>query len=95
METLDTAFYQCVVSNGVDTIESTAVVKVNLGSGGGGNRPGKGWSNYDDYDDEGLLPETYSQPGMGFVTVNLEFRLLGNCEMSYRGKTNDFIIGES
>ena len=31
LETLDTAFYSCVASNGADSVESTAIVKVNLG----------------------------------------------------------------
>ena len=31
LETLDTAFYSCVASNGADVVESTAIVKVNLG----------------------------------------------------------------
>ncbi len=73
LQTLDTAYYTCKVTNGIDTIESTAVVKVNYGSGGR-NRPGTGWGNYDDYSDGqeagGLLPKSYSEPDF---TGSVEF----------------------
>jgi receptor tyrosine kinase-like orphan receptor 1 len=32
LETLDTAFYRCEASNGIDTVRSDAIVRVNLGS---------------------------------------------------------------
>ena len=40
LETLDTAFYRCEATNGVDTVESTAIIRVNLGSGSFGTLPG-------------------------------------------------------
>ncbi len=72
LKTLDTAFYGCEASNGVDTINSSAILKVNMGQRGGGAGGRGGWSNRDDYDDEeGLLPETYSEPG---VQMQWEFQ---------------------
>ncbi len=66
LETLDTAFYQCVASNGRDTVESTAIVKVNLGKVDLSRR--NNWGDldddYDDDDEAGLLPETYSEPDL-------------------------------
>ena len=58
LETLDKAFYTCRVSNGIDTIESSAVISVNMDTGGNRQK----WNNDDDYDEEGLLPQTYSEP---------------------------------
>ena len=63
LETLDTAFYSCVASNGVDSIESTAIVKVNLGKVDLSRRPSWGSMAADD-DEAGLLPETYSEPDL-------------------------------
>ena len=63
LETLDTAFYSCVASNGVEEVESTAIVKVNLGKVDLGRRPS--WQNsFGDDDEAGLLPETYSEPDL-------------------------------
>ena len=63
LETLDTAFYSCVASNGVEEVESTAIVKVNLGKVDLGRRPS--WQNsFGDDDETGLLPETYSEPDL-------------------------------
>ena len=67
LETLDTAFYRCQASNEFETIESTAIVKVKM-SGKvdlGRKRNNNGWSDdYDEDDEVGLLPETYSEPEM-------------------------------
>ena len=34
MKLLDTAFYKCAASNGLETVESTGIVRVALGSFG-------------------------------------------------------------
>ena len=61
---MDKAFYQCRASNGVDTIESTAIVIVNMS--GGTKRPTPTNWDDDDYDEDGddvgYLPESYSEP---------------------------------
>jgi receptor tyrosine kinase-like orphan receptor 1 len=64
LETLDTAFYQCVASNDRDTIESTAIIKVNLGKVDLSRKNNWGSLSYDDDDETGLLPETYSAPDL-------------------------------
>ena len=61
LETLDTAFYECQASNGIDTIASTAIIKVKMGALDPSRRPAIPF-NDDDYDEVGLLPETYSEP---------------------------------
>ena len=69
LETLDTAFYECRATNGIDTISSVAIITVELNKGGFKSRKNNGFvSGNSDYDDIGLLPETYSEPdftGMG------------------------------
>ncbi len=71
LETLDTAFYSCVASNGLDSIESQAIIKVEMSSGQK-RRPVGGWGDDDDdYDGGGrYLPESYSEPDF---SGNVEF----------------------
>ena len=64
VETLDTAFYQCTASKGEESISSTAIVKVVMGSFNGQRTPER--------EDTGLLPETYESPAFGEMG-NLEF----------------------
>ena len=66
LEALDKAFYQCVASNGIDTVSSTAIVKVKMGSFGGGR--GSGGSG----DNEGLVPISYGTPAFAGMD-NVEF----------------------
>jgi len=68
LETLDTAFYACRVSNGVDTIESSAVVRVTMGDG-----TRRTAADYDAEDEAGFLPESYSEPDFS-GTVEFEGR---------------------
>ena len=69
---MDTAFYECRATNGIDTISSVAIITVELNKGGFKSRKNNAGfvnsGNSGDYDDIGLLPETYSEPdfnGMG------------------------------
>jgi hypothetical protein len=63
LETLDTAFYSCKASNGIDTIESMAIVKVKMGKmDPSRNRMFGRFNDDDDYDERGLLPESYGEP---------------------------------
>ncbi|XP_059082576.1 tyrosine-protein kinase transmembrane receptor Ror-like [Tigriopus californicus] len=72
LETLDMAFYACQASNGYDTITSTAIVKVQLGKVDLGRRPPWQEEDEDDYDEIGLLPETYKDPDL-FSSGKVEF----------------------
>ncbi len=61
LETLDTGFYRCEATNGLgETIKSTAVLKVNLGSGKY-HRSGGGGGGIDE-DDYVHLPSSFQDP---------------------------------
>jgi hypothetical protein len=61
LETLDTGFYRCEATNGLgETIKSTAVLKVNLGSGKY-HRSGGGGGGLDE-DDYVHLPSSFQDP---------------------------------
>ena len=71
VEPLDTAFYECRASNGIDTIKSVAIITIELRKGGSnyrGNHQG-----YGEDEDEGLLPETYSDPDFPGFGGTVEF----------------------
>jgi hypothetical protein len=68
LETLDTAFYECRASNGIDSISTMAIINVKL-SKLNLNQMIKETNSNNDSDDEegignrsGLIPETYSDP---------------------------------
>ena len=71
LETLDTAFYECRASNGLDTIKSIAIITVELVRRGQKNKFHHGNQDEDD-DTVGLLPETYSDPAFPGMD-NIEF----------------------
>jgi hypothetical protein len=70
MEHLDTGYYRCEASNAATTIKTTAIIKVNPGSGGG--RHGGGRLDLDD--DYVHLPGTFEDPfkGMNSLTNGID-----------------------
>ena len=94
VETLDTAFYECRASNGIDTVKSVAIVTVELGKGGGNfNRNKNLFENHQfEHDESGLLPETYSDPDFPGMGGMVEFE--GGQKPTNFGSGNRFNQGD-
>lgn len=80
LETLDTGFFRCEASNGKVTVKSTAVIKVNVGSGKWKNKLTGGHFDTPDY---GHVPETFPDAfqdlnsltnGIDGLPANIEFQ---------------------
>ena len=95
LETLDTGFYRCEASSGTTTIKSTAVLKVNLGSGGK-----RGGGRLDLDDDYVHLPGTFDDPfeamdsltnGIDGLPAHIEFQGRNPGVLPGQGHSQSFV----
>ena len=93
LETLDTAFYECRASNGIDTIKSIGILTVNFGKVNFRNNQNK--FDQDDNENVGLLPETYSDPAFpGMDSIEFEGgQRPSNMGNDNRNNNNDWFGG--
>lgn len=75
LEVMDSGFYRCEASNGVDTVKAESMLKVHMASKFGGGQDdhwgGGGSADYeDDYGEHGLIPEEFPLDFSGHLLQN-------------------------